>query len=319
MTDLVTIVVPVYNRAALLRRAVASAIAQTYRPIEIVIVNDGSTDDTAPTIVELERRHPEVRSILRTNGGPGLARESGRQAAAGEFLQYLDSDDVLLPQKLELQVGSLKANGSAGIAYARTRYRDARGHEMRCTWKTLLDGEETIFPHFLRGRLWETVTPLYRTAVASAAGPWSALRLEEDWEYDCRIGALGYRLAFIPEVLAEHFDDAPSRLSRGSALDPTRVRDRAEAHTLIYGHARKAGIAPEVEQMQHFARELFLLARQAGAAKLPHESRRLFALARDASGPHRDALQFRVYAGTARVLGWSLTGKLACMSDHLRS
>jgi len=319
VNDVVSVIVPVYNRAAQLRRAVASAISQTYRPIEILIVDDGSTDDTPLAIAELQARHAEARGIRQENGGPGAARETGRRAARGAFLQYLDSDDVILPRKLELQVRALDANPGAGIAYARTRYRDAAGVEMACTWKTPLDGELSIFPHFLRGRLWETVTPLYRAPVAEAAGPWTTLRLEEDWEYDCRVGALGTPLAFVPEVLAEHLDDAPGRLSRGAALDPRRLRDRAEAHARVYAHARRAGIDADAPEMQHFARDLFLLARQAGAAKLPDESRRLFALAREASGLRRGALQFRVYAGAARLFGWSLTGRLACLSDHLRS
>jgi glycosyltransferase involved in cell wall biosynthesis len=315
----VSVIVPVYNRAAQLRRAVASAIAQTYRPLEIVIVDDGSTDDTPQAIAQLEAAHSEVRGVRRENGGPGAARETGRRAARGAFVQYLDSDDVLLPNKLELQIAALRADPEAGVAYARTRYRDATGREMACTWKTFLDGETTIFPHFLRGRLWETVSPLYRASVTEAAGAWLPTRLEEDWEYDCRVGASGVKLAFVPEVLAEHLDDAPARLSRGAALDPKRLRDRAEAHARIYEHARRAGIADDAPEMQHFARELFLLARQAGAAKLPQESRRLFALAREASGGRRNALQFRVYAGAARVFGWSLLGKLACLTDELRS
>ena len=99
MNDVVSVIVPVYNRAAQLRRAVASAIAQTYRPLEILIVDDGSTDDTPRAIAELEARHAEVRGIRQENGGPGAARETGRRAARGAFVQYLDSDDLMLPPR----------------------------------------------------------------------------------------------------------------------------------------------------------------------------------------------------------------------------
>lgn len=319
MSDLVTVIVPVYNRPTLLRRAVGSALAQTYRPIEIIIVDDGSTDDTPAAITELERRHAEVRAIRRPNGGAGLARESGRTAAAGTFLQYLDSDDLLLPHKLAVQVAALAAHPTAGVAYGRTRYRDPDGAVIPCTWKRLLHGEETILPHFLLGRLWETVTPLYRSSVAAQAGPWSALRLEEDWEYDCRVGALGTTLTFVDDVVAEHLDEAPDRLSRGSALDPKRLVHRAEAHIRVYEHARRAAIGPETPEMQRYARELFLLARQAGAAGLVRESRELFTIAREASGAKRNAMQFRLYAAAARIVGWSVAGRLACASDRLRS
>ena len=316
---LVSVIIPVFNRAAMLVEAVQSALAQSYRPIEIIIVDDASTDDTPATIAALMARHPEVRSVRRENGGPGAARESGRQIARGELLQYLDSDDLLLPRKLELQVRALAENPACGIAYGRTRYRDDAGGEIACTWKPLLRGETSIFPHFLRARMWETVTPLYRAAVCAAAGPWSTLRLEEDWEYDCRIGALGVSLAFVPEVVAEHRDHPEGRLSRGNAVDPVRLRQRAAAHTAILGHARRAGVGSDAPEMQRFARELFLLARQCGAAGLAEESASLFALARDASGAGGNRAQFRLYRAVARTVGWSLAGKLSLIADRARA
>src|SRR5262245_3265283 len=98
---LVSTIIPVHNRPALLREAVASVIAQTYRPVEIIIVNDGSTDATGREAEALAKTHSEVRAIHRENGGPGAAREKGRLAARGEFIQYLDSDDLLLPTKFK--------------------------------------------------------------------------------------------------------------------------------------------------------------------------------------------------------------------------
>ena len=79
-------------------------LAQRYRPIEIIIVDDGSTDETPQVVEELAASH-EVRSVHQGNAGPGAAREAGRQLACGAFIQYLDSDDLLLPTKFELQVG----------------------------------------------------------------------------------------------------------------------------------------------------------------------------------------------------------------------
>jgi glycosyltransferase involved in cell wall biosynthesis len=105
---LVSTIIPVHNRPALLREAVASVLAQTYRPIEIIIVDDGSTDETGREAEALAEKYSEVHSIHRQNGGPGAARETGRLAARGEFTQYLDSDDLLLPTKFELQVAGLR-------------------------------------------------------------------------------------------------------------------------------------------------------------------------------------------------------------------
>ncbi len=317
--SLVSIIVPVYNRPVMVEEAVRSALAQTYRPIEILIVDDESNDGKTPAVLAaLAAKHPEVRVLRRPNGGPGLARETGRQAARGEYIQYLDSDDLLLPGKLEWQVAALEADPECGVAYGMTRFIDVAGHERECTWKDPNQVQERVFPSFLVARWWETATPIYRRSITDAAGPWTDMRLEEDWEYDARVGALGVKLAFIPEFVVEHRDHPEDRLSRGHELDPVRLRDRARAHELIYRHARRAGVGDEAPEMERFARELFLLARQSGAAGLAAESENLFHLAREASGEQRNRTQFRIYEATARILGWSLTGKLSVLSDRMR-
>src|SRR5688500_1554911 len=88
--NLVSTIIPVHNRAAMLVEAVNSVLAQTHRPIEIIVIDDGSTDDTARVADDLASRHPnEIRVIHQQNTGAGLAREAGRQMANGEFIQYL--------------------------------------------------------------------------------------------------------------------------------------------------------------------------------------------------------------------------------------
>ena len=293
---------------------------QSYRPIEVIVVNDGSTDDTAQTADALMTDNPaEIRVLHQQNTGPGLAREAGRQAARGEFIQYLDSDDVLLPEKFALQVGGLRAEPQCGAAYGYTRYRHADGRLEPRPWKGSGQRVDAMFPSFLRSRWWDTPTPLYRASVCDVAGPWTDLRLEEDWEYDCRIASLGTRLHFCEAWVAEVRDHDQGRLCRGEALDPARLRHRARAHGLIHAHAARAGIGPDVPEMQHFARELFLLARQCGAAGLDVESRQLFDAAKNASGESRaGGIDFQLYRVAAGILGWSLTGWLACSADRLR-
>jgi GT2 family glycosyltransferase len=311
---LVSTIIPVFNRAPMMREAVASVLAQTHRPIEIIVVDDGSTDDTPQAIGTLANAHPEIRSVRIANGGPGVAREAGRLIADGEFIQYLDSDDLLTPRKFEMQIAALRVHPEAAVAYGKTRYRDPDGNEIACTWKNANQRQETILPSFLIDRWWETATPLYRRSVCDAAGPWLPLRLEEDWEYDCRIGALGVRLAYADNVVAEHRDHPHGRLSRGAALDPARLRQRAEAHARVAEHARRAGLPPASPEMQHYARELFHLARQCGASGLGGESRRLIDLARSIA-PRWD---LRLYALAATAMGWTRAGKLSMLRERLR-
>lgn len=314
---LVTTIVPVFNRPRQVVEAVESVLAQDYRPIEIVIVDDGSTDDTGAVAERLASVHPEIHVLHQANGGPGRAREAGRQRARGEFIQHLDSDDLLLPGKFSGQVAGLRARPECGVSYGWTQYRRPDGSLDPARWKPTGHEARHLFPSFLRERWWETATPLFRREVCEAVGPWSEQWLEEDWEYDCRVAALGVTLQFVPAFVAEHRHHGETRLS-GAGPRPDALAQRARSHALILDHARRAGLGPNLPEMQHFARELFLLARQCGAAGLAAESERLFGLAREASGPRATGLDFQLYHALAALAGWRLAGRLACWSDRLR-
>jgi glycosyltransferase involved in cell wall biosynthesis len=318
--NLVSTIIPVYNRGALLREAVACVLAQTYRPVEIVLVDDGSTDDTPEVACDLADQHRGiVRVVRRANGGPGLARETGRWLARGEFIQYLDSDDRIDPRKFEWQVAALRAAPECGVAYCKTReYHVDQGptDELSVATGRKL---ETLFPDLLSGRCWQTVTPLFRRSVCDQVGPWSDLCQEEDWEYDARVAALGTQLAWCPEFLADFRHHNGPRAGGHALWDRRKMSGRATAHRLIYEYARRAGIGPDNPHMQRFARELFRLARQCGAAGLKPESQALFSLSREASGPGRAReLDFQLYRVAAACVGWSVCGRLACWADRWR-
>jgi len=317
---LVSTIVPVHNRPGLLVEAVESVLAQSYRPLEVVIVDDGSTDDTVEVADRLATEHPgKVLALHVSNGGPGLAREAGRLRARGEFLQYLDSDDVLLPEKFARQVAALRADPGAGVCYGMTRYVDESGTGISRPWRRTGERLEHMFPSFLVERWWSTSTPLYRRSVTDAVGPWTGLWNEEDWEYDCRVAALGPRLCYVRHFVSETRVHGGDRLSRDGSHDPAKLRARAAAHALILVHARRAGITPDQEEMRHFARELFLLARQCGAAGLPAEARRLHALASEASDPIAGRrLDLRAYGAIAHLVGWDRLGRLVCALDRAR-
>lgn len=320
LQHLVSTIIPVHNRATLLKEAVASVLAQAYRPIEIIIVDDGSVDDTPRTADAFAAEWPEIiRVIHQSNAGPGLAREAGRKCAGGEFIQYLDSDDILLSRKFECQVAGLRRHPECAVAYGKTHFCTHGATSAPRAWKRTGERIDTMFPSFLHSRWWGTSTPLYRRAITDAAGPWLGLKSEEDWEYDCRLAAMGVRLVFVEEFVSEEHEHGGARLSRGGSISPDTLGDRARAHSLILQHARRAGINPECAEMQHFARELFLLSRQCGAAGLDMESRNLFDLAKSASGVDRArGLDFRIYGIAAGVLGWRLAGRLSLATDWLR-
>jgi glycosyltransferase involved in cell wall biosynthesis len=304
----------------LLQEAVASVLAQTYRPVEIIIVDDGSTDETGREAEALANAHSNIRAIHRENGGPGAARETGRLAALGEFIQYLDSDDLLLPTKFELQVSGLRQYRDCAVSYGKTRFYAHSDCPTDVPWKRTGERISTMFPSFLVSRWWGTSTPLYRRNVTDLAGPWTELRNEEDWEYDCRVGRNGGRLYYCDVFVSDERALPGPRLSTASSSDPEKLRSRARAHGLILENALAARISHETLEMQHFARELFLLARQCGAGGLAEESRTLFELARQASGTERSRrIDFLLYGAGARLIGWRAMGSLSCGLDRLRA
>jgi glycosyltransferase involved in cell wall biosynthesis len=319
LDGLVSTIIPVHNRPRLLREAVESVLAQTYRPIEIVIVDDGSTDETPAVAVSFANKYSAIVRVVRiANGGPGAAREAGRGLARGEFLQYLDSDDLLAPTKFAIQVAALRASPECGAAYGHTRAYAIWQKPLEKPWKRTGERVATMFPSFLASRWWDTSSPLYQRAVCDRAGPWTDLRCEEDWEYDCRIASFGVRLAFCDAHVSDTRFHSGAMLSR-PADRRAALCDRAAARAAIFGYARAGGVGEETPEMRVFARGLFLLARQCGAAGLARESRALFELSRDASGRRAGGWDFRAYRTLAGGVGWRLAGALACRLDGLRA
>ena len=112
LPGLVSVVIPTYNRAHCLRRSIESCLNQTYSPVEVIVVDDGSTDST-PEVVEKmvsEWGVDAIRYVQQRNQGACVARNRGLDLARGEFVQFLDSDDILLHKKFSMQVSALRSN-----------------------------------------------------------------------------------------------------------------------------------------------------------------------------------------------------------------
>ena len=103
----ISVVIPAYNAGKHIARAIDSVLAQTQPPCEIIVVDDGSTDDTAQVVASYR---PKVTYIYQDNAGASVARNTGIQAAAGQWIAFLDADDEWLADKLKLQIEHLKRN-----------------------------------------------------------------------------------------------------------------------------------------------------------------------------------------------------------------
>ena len=126
---LISVVIPTYNRAALLRAAVQSVLGQTYDSWELVVVDDGSTDETAAYLDTLT--DARVRHVVRAHSGnAALTRNFGARAARGSHVAFLDSDDLWRPEKLVLQMEDLEARPECGWSYTGVALVDEGGREL---------------------------------------------------------------------------------------------------------------------------------------------------------------------------------------------
>ncbi len=261
---LVSTIIPVHNRAVLLREAVTSTLEQTWPSLETIIVDDGSTDGTGEVADALARADTRVRVIhLQRTGRIGLVREAGRRAARGEFIQYLDSDDLLAPTKFATMIAALRADPEADLAYCYTR-RYQRGTERRD-----LPAERTgqslgrMLPGFLERRIWHTSTPLYRRTLIDRIGPWTDLQFWEDIEYDVRIAATQPRLVHVREFLTDYRDhDEPRASELAAYVDPACMEDAARAAELMLAHLTGAGLGADHPDVRHLLDDAAMIAQR---------------------------------------------------------
>ncbi|TWU05952.1 glycosyltransferase family 2 protein [Stieleria varia] len=307
---LVSTIIPVFNRADRVRAAVDSVLSQTYRPIEIILVDDGSTDTTSSVLAELHRQHSEIiRVITQSNSGPGAARNTGLAIAQGEFIQYLDSDDVLHPEKFSKQVQSLTENTDAGVSYCITLRQDPRTNRW-VSWAKTAESIENIFPSFLPKRGWATLTPLWRRAVCDAIGPWKSYRVMEDWEHDLRAGLLGTRVTRVDQELCtvvDHNEDRASGMNAGFTRDRTLYF--FQAHESIWSLMKQHG-KTDWTYVEPLSRTLFWIARMCGERGLVQEAEAALNISDEMmilNGRQPATKRFRQIKS---VLGWWLTVKL---------
>ena len=181
---LVSVVIPTYNRAALLREAIASVLRQCYAPLELIVVDDGSTDATVACLRPLR----ELRIVRQDHTGmPGQARNAGARVARGEYLAFLDSDDLWLPHKLAVQVAAAVA---AGDAINHTRERWLRGARVVSQRGQHHRRSGDLFADSLRKCIIGPSTVLLRRAAFEEAGGFREdLEIAEDYELWLRLTA----------------------------------------------------------------------------------------------------------------------------------
>jgi len=241
----VSIVVPAHGRPDELRECLRSVGAQTYRPLQLIVVDDASVDPIDPVVTGVgwpQDIEVHVRR-LEQNGGPGHAREVGRSMATGRYIAYLDADDWWDADTLAKQVTALEQDPAASMAYCATvvseSIADAGGGTVRPRSDQAFDA---LIPELLHGRPWSTSSCLWRRSATDRIGPWSDLRTWEDYEHDCRAGCLGMRIVFVPGTVS-YLRRTSSELHLSNRPPRDVGIDRARARLAMASELRRAGLA----------------------------------------------------------------------------
>ncbi len=181
-----SVIIPAFNAAGYVSRAIESALQQTYPPLEILVIDDGSADNTAQVVAEYPT---PVRLLCQANGGPGAARNRGVREAQGNWLAFLDADDVWLPNKLERQA-PYTAQPAVGVVHA----REAKaGEAAKATFNALWTCNTVQLSSAL----------VRRTAFEEIGGydEDRALIGVEDWNLWLRLAATEWEIVLCPEAL----------------------------------------------------------------------------------------------------------------------
>lgn len=203
----VSIIIPTYNRCELLRSTIDSVLTQTLTDYELIVVDDGSTDDTRTLVEHYCQQHPgRVRYIFQQNAGESVARQHGVDISQGILLAFLDSDDLWLPTKLEKQVSFLEQHPDAAFVYCWASVIDRAGHPVQ--WPVLgslndqagFSLQKLVLGNFIVG---PGSTLLLRRAAYNACGGFNPrIRFAEDWDLCLRLG-VDHRFGCVCEPLVQ--------------------------------------------------------------------------------------------------------------------
>ena len=205
----VSIIIPTYNYGEFIADALRSVERQTYVDWECLIIDDASTDATTSIVSEFVHRDPRFRYIrLEKNGGVSEARDRGFAEAHGEFIQMIDADDVIGPQKLEVQLAFLRSDPKVDLVYSDfvafdgNPDLDASGaYRMD---ERLSGAGDAIVARLLRGNVFRLNTVLFRSSVLKKVGGFvTGFRYAEDWEFWLRVASKGYFFHFLDDPAAK--------------------------------------------------------------------------------------------------------------------
>lgn len=213
---LVSILIPCHNAAAFLEATLASAFAQSWSRCEVILVDDGSTDNSLAIARRWESRG--LRVLTQPNRGAAAARNTALRAASGDFIQYLDADDLLDPHKIELQLArATQESPRAALTGRWARFMDDPAQGRFADSNPLfadLTPRDYLQRYASNDCMMHPAAWLLPRTIVDAAGPWDErLSLNDDGEYFTSIVVHATRVAYVPAAVSHYRSALPTSLS----------------------------------------------------------------------------------------------------------
>jgi teichuronic acid biosynthesis glycosyltransferase TuaG len=222
----VTVVTAAFNAHAVIARAVESVARQTFRPLEHIVVDDGSTDGTAELLRKLESQHQTLRVISQINQGAGAARNAGIRLARGRYIAFLDADDFWDPGKLEAQLAFMQKSG-ASFTYGsyRVKRRGSNDPDRETNPPSVL-----TYNDLLRGCPIGCLTVMFDTSIHGKQ-EMPNVRRGQDWGLWLKLTRTGRNAYRYPGTLATYS-------SGGSSLSSNKVAKIADIYSIYRAQER---------------------------------------------------------------------------------
>jgi GT2 family glycosyltransferase len=219
----ISVIIPTYNREDFITRAIDSVLAQTYRDYEIIVVDDGSTDNTKDKVSKYGDR---VRYMYQKNLGPSASRNLGIQNAKGKYIAFCDSDDRFLPEKLEKQMDYIQKHPNCLFLYTWYNQVNHKGNIDQIRQPAHCNNREHLqYCLFTRKFTIRTSTVIVHKSCFDQAGLFNERFLySQDWDMWLRLAAF-YRGDCIKEPLSEYWLHEGNRSSHGIRINHTEIRE----------------------------------------------------------------------------------------------
>lgn len=312
MTALASIIVPCYNAAPWLAATLESALAQTWPNTEVIVIDDGSTDESLVIARGFESRGVGV--VTQPNRGASAARNHGLQIAKGDFIQFLDADDLLAPDKIARQASVLSAAPADSLAAGRWG-RFAGSVEQAVFSEEAVyqasSGVEFLQLHYETGSMMQPGAWLAPRTLLKRAGPWNeALSLNDDGEYFARVVLSAGRLVSTP--LARCYYRVPPHCSLSRRRDSVALASLYRSVELTTRHLMRADSSPRTRAAAAYAWKWTAFELYPGAPGLSRAADRKCSELGGSSRPMPAGRRFHLLA---HVIGWRLAKRFA----HWRS